>query len=167
MSDSQGDYRRAYVGLGSNLDSPLQQVLMGLEALAQLPQCRLVSASSLYRSAPVGPADQPDYVNAVALLETTLHPLDLLERLQRIEDAHGRVRQERWGPRTLDLDLLLVDNQVIDHPRLQVPHPEIPNRPFVLEPLYELWPEGQLPDGRLLSHLLKACQEPPPERLEL
>lgn len=158
---------RVFIGIGSNLDSPLQQVLMALETLAQLPHCRLVSSSSLYRSAPVGPQDQPDFINAVALLETTLTPQALLERLHFIEDAHGRVRKGRWGARTLDLDILLVDNEVIDQPGLRVPHPELVNRSFVLEPLYELWPEGQLPDGRLLSHLRKACPGPELERLEL
>lgn len=158
---------RVYIGLGSNLDSPLQQVLSGLEALAQLAQCRLIDVSSLYRSAPVGPSDQPDYINAVALLETTLTPLELLGRLQRIEDGHGRLRDKRWGPRTLDLDILLIEDQQIDHPRLQVPHPELSNRSFVLEPLHELWPEGQLPDGRLISHLVKACPDQALERLEL
>lgn len=160
-------YSRAYIGIGSNLDSPLQQVIMALESLAQLPHCRLVSASSLYRSDPVGPAGQPDYINAVALLETTLAPRDLLERLHFIEDAHGRVRKLRWGARTLDLDILLVDDQVIDQPGLKVPHPQMANRSFVLEPLLELWPEGQLPDGRLLSHLCKACPGPALERIEL
>lgn len=158
---------RVFVGIGSNLDSPLQQVLSGLEALSQLPQGRLVAASSLYRSVAVGPGDQPDYINAVALLETHLPPLRLLEALQMIENGHGRVRHERWGPRTLDLDILLVDAQVIDLPTLQVPHPEIGNRKFVLEPLLELWPEGQLPDGRLVAHALKACDGPDVERLTL
>ncbi|QCF24915.1 2-amino-4-hydroxy-6-hydroxymethyldihydropteridine diphosphokinase [Hydrocarboniclastica marina] len=163
MSESS----RVFVGVGSNLDSPLQQVLSGLEALSQLPQCRLLAASSLYRSVALGPANQPDYINAVALMETRLKPAELLEALQMIENGHGRVRQERWGPRTLDLDILLVDAQIIDLPVLQVPHPEIANRSFVLEPLYELWPEGQLPDGRLVSHLLKACEGPALERLAL
>lgn len=162
------NYSRIFIALGSNLESPLQQVLMGLEALAQLPESRLISASSLYRSTPAGgPPGQPDYINAVAQIETGLPPLELLDRLQQIEDAHGRVRQERWGARTLDLDLLLIDDQEIDHPRLRIPHPEMASRPFVLEPLYELWPEGQLPDGRLLSHLCKACPQPAPERLAL
>lgn len=158
---------RVFVGLGSNLNSPLQQVLLALEALAQLPQCRLIDASSLYRSAPVGPAGQPDYINAVALIETELSPRELLARLQAIEEAHGRVRKERWGARTLDLDILLIDNLTIDQPGLRVPHRELPNRSFVLEPLQELWPEGQLPDGRPFSHLLKACEGPPLERLTL
>lgn len=160
------NYSRAFIGIGSNLDSPLQQVLMALESLAQLPHCRFITSSSLYRSAPVGPQDQPDFINAVALLETTLTPAELMERLHFIEDAHGRVRKGRWGARTLDLDLLLFDNRVIDQPGLRVPHPELPNRSFVLEPLYEIWPDGQLPDGRLLSHLCKACPGPAVEKLE-
>lgn len=158
---------RVFVGLGSNLNSPLQQVILALEALAQLPQCRLLNASSLYRSAPVGPAGQPDYINAVALLETTLSPQQLLERLQLIENAQGRVRKERWGARTLDLDILLWGNLVIDQPGLHIPHRELANRSFVLEPLHELWPDGQLPDGRSFNHLLKACGDTPLERLTL
>jgi 2-amino-4-hydroxy-6-hydroxymethyldihydropteridine diphosphokinase len=116
----------------------------------------LLACSSLYRTKPVGPRDQPDFVNAVARLCTHLDPLSLLARLQGIERAHGRVRDgTRWGPRTLDLDLLLYGREQIDEPGLRVPHPEIANRAFVLVPLAELGPEPPtIPGGRSLADLL-------------
>ncbi len=147
----------AYIGLGSNLADPPQQLRQALAALNQLPTSRLLCHSSLYRSAPMGPADQPDYVNAVAALETALAPLQLLDELQAIEARQGRVRAERWGPRTLDLDLLLYSDTLIDHPRLQVPHPGIPAREFVLYPLAEIAPELQLPGLGALTELLAHC----------
>lgn len=113
----------AYVGLGSNLDTPRQQVEQALAALDRLPLTRRVSASRLYISAPVGPQDQPDFVNAVAHLATRLSPLALLDQLQALEQRHRRVRQRRWGPRTLDLDLLLYGGRCIETPRLRVPIP--------------------------------------------
>lgn len=124
----------AYIGLGSNLESPIVQVREALNELAMLPLSRLVAASSLYASRPVGPQDQPDFINAVAALETQLSPLALLDQLQALEQQHRRRRQRRWGPRTLDLDLLLYANDTIDTPRLRVPHPQITARAFVLLP---------------------------------
>lgn len=111
----------AYIGLGSNLESPIEQVREALNELAMLPLSRLVVASSLYASRPVGPQDQPDFINAVAALETHLSPLALLDQLQALEQQHRRRRQRHWGPRTLDLDLLLYANDAIDTPRLRVP----------------------------------------------
>lgn len=156
---------RVYIGLGSNLAEPLQQLRGALAALGQLPQTELVQCSSFYSSEPLGPADQPRYVNAVAALDTTLAPLQLLDALQAIELNQGRERKaERWGPRTLDLDILVFGHHLLDEPRLQVPHYHMHARPFVLYPLAELAPELHLADGRRLSDLLLAC---PFEGLEI
>ena len=130
----------AYIGLGSNLESPIEQVREALTELARLPLSRLVAASSLYASRPVGPQDQPDFINAVAALETRLSPLALLDQLQALEQQHRRRRQRHWGPRTLDLDLLLYANDHINSPRLRVPHPQMTARAFVLLPLAEIAP---------------------------
>lgn len=135
----------AYVGLGSNLDEPVRQVKAGLKAMAGLPQTALEATSSLYRNPPMGPQDQPDYVNAVALLRTTLQPLQLLEALLDIEDRRGRRRGRRWGERRLDLDLLLWGNRVMADPRLTLPHPGLHARAFVLYPLAELAPDLEVP----------------------
>lgn len=147
----------AYVGLGSNLENPIQQVSDALIELNEIPQTRLLKQSQLYRSDPVGPPGQPDYINAVALLETALEPLDLLDALQSIENAHQRRRIQHWGPRTLDLDLLLYADQQIDLKRLQVPHPHMTEREFVLYPLAEIAPEIELPNGIPLQQLLTKC----------
>lgn len=146
-------YQRAYIGLGSNMDQPRQQVERALEELAHLPRSRLTAASLLYQSKAVGPP-QPDYINAVAALDTALEPLMLLDQLQNLERLHQRVRTEHWGPRTLDLDLLLYGNRTIDQARLQVPHPELHRRAFVLYPLAELDPELVLPSGTPIAALL-------------
>ncbi len=156
-----------YIGLGSNLDAPQQQVVRALEELATVPETRLLAHSSLYRSAPMGPADQPDYINAVALLETTLEAHSLLDKLQALEQLHQRVRLERWGPRTLDLDLLLYGDEQIQSPRLSVPHPGMAERNFVLWPLNEISPELHLPDGRSLAALLTECPIGTLERISL
>lgn len=148
---------RAYIGLGSNLGRPAQQIRRASAELGALPETRLERASSLYVSAPLGPPGQPDYVNAVAALCTGLPPLRLLDELQAIECRHGRVRGERWGSRTLDLDLLLYGERVIDSPRLTVPHPHLAERRFVLQPLHEVAPGLRLPDGRPVADLLAQC----------
>ncbi|SDG30717.1 2-amino-4-hydroxy-6-hydroxymethyldihydropteridinediphosphokinase [Onishia taeanensis] len=135
----------AYIGLGSNLDGPRDHVERALDELDGLKLTRLLAASSCYASRPVGPQDQPDFVNAVAHLETRLSPLALLDQLQALEQRHARVRRRHWGPRTLDLDLLLYDDQCLDHPRLRLPHPEIAGRAFVVVPLHELAPTLELP----------------------
>lgn len=126
-----------YIGLGSNLGDS-QQILN--DAVSQLEQLGQVQVSRFYRTPPMGPQDQPDYLNAVAELQTTLEPLALLDELQRIENESGRVRLRHWGERTLDLDLLLYGTQNIDHPRLTVPHVGILERDFVLVPLLDLNP---------------------------
>lgn len=150
-----------HIGLGSNLGEPVEQLRQAMQAMDNLPGTRLRKASSLYSSAPLGPADQPRYTNAVALLETSLEPLQLLDLLQDIERQHGRQRTgERWGPRTLDLDILLFGNRAIQHERLQVPHYHMHMRPFVLYPLAEVSSADlELPDGRLLVDLLMRCPQ--------
>lgn len=136
----------AFIGLGSNLDEPREQVRRGIAALGALAHSRLLRQSSLYASPPMGPQDQPDFINAVVELETRLPPERLLERLQLIEFAQGRTRGRKWGPRTLDLDLLLYGAEKISTPSLSVPHPGLPERPFVLYPLAELAPALHVPD---------------------
>jgi len=131
----------AYVALGANLGNPRATVLAAFAALANLPESRVARCSSLYRTAPVGILSQPDFVNAVALLETTLAPEALLDALLDIEARFGRVRRERNGPRTLDLDLLLYDDIELDLPRLTLPHPRLHLRAFVLLPLAEVAPD--------------------------
>lgn len=158
---------RCYVGLGSNLADPRGQIMHALTALDALDSTRLLAVSSLYRSRPLGPSDQPDYLNAVALLETGLEPEALLDRLQRIELEQGRVRkQERWGPRSLDLDILLFGNLLLRSPRLTVPHYDMHRRAFVLYPLAEVSPDLTMPDGTRLSALLDDCPYEGLERLD-
>ena len=135
----------AFVGLGSNLRQPVQRLRRAFSDLDSLSATRLVRRSPLYGSAPLGPPGQPDYVNAVAMLQTSLGAHALLDALQAIERRHGRERGERWGPRTLDLDLLLYGNEQLDTPRLQVPHPQMHRRAFVLVPLRDLVPDLELP----------------------
>lgn len=157
---------RVYIGLGSNLAEPRQQLRAALAALAALPDSQLAAVSSLYASDPLGPPDQPRYVNAVAALDTALTPLQLLDALQAIELEQGRVRKEqRWGPRTLDLDILLFGQRILDEPRLSVPHYHMHARAFVLYPLAEIAADLQLPDGRPLQSLLAACPYVGLERL--
>ena len=153
--------RVAYVGLGSNLADPQHQVRQALAALDRLPATRVLAASALYVTAPVGPQDQPDYVNAAARLETRLSPLDLLAALLAIEAAQGRHRDgTRWGPRILDLDLLLHGDVAIDLPGLRLPHPEIGRRAFVLIPLADVAPMGlPIPGQGTLGQLLRACPD--------
>jgi 2-amino-4-hydroxy-6-hydroxymethyldihydropteridine diphosphokinase len=148
---------RAFIGLGSNLDAPAEQLRSALQALDKIDGIGLVAASALYTSDSLLPG-QPRYTNAVAALDTTLAPLALLDALQVIENDQGRVRKERWGPRTLDLDILLYGDQVIDVPRLKVPHYHMHARPFVLYPLAELVASDFcLADGRTLAQLLEGC----------
>ncbi|SIQ22479.1 2-amino-4-hydroxy-6-hydroxymethyldihydropteridine diphosphokinase [Aquipseudomonas alcaligenes] len=158
---------RVYIGLGSNLAEPLRQLQAALAAIAELPHSQLATTSSFYASDPLGPPDQPRYFNAVAALDTELAPLELLDALQRIEQEQGRVRKtERWGPRTLDLDILLFGNRLLSEARLTVPHYHMHARAFVLYPLAEIAPTGlQLPDGRRLEQLLAACPYVGLERL--
>ncbi len=145
-----------YIGLGSNLAEPIEQLSTAVEALTKLPKVKELSLSSYYKSLPMGPQDQPDYVNAVARIHCVLEPLALLDQLQKIEQEQGRVRKkEQWGPRTLDLDILLFSNKKIHLPRLIIPHYGMKEREFVLYPLHELEPNLILPDGTLLAELIK------------
>ncbi len=136
----------AFVGLGSNLDGPERRVAQALQSLARLPQARLVRHSRLYRTAPWGRSEQPDFINAVAEVATTLAPRTLLDTLLALERAQGRQRDgSRWGPRTLDLDLLAFDAVHLDEPGLTLPHPHLAERAFVLLPLAEIAPDWVIP----------------------
>lgn len=148
---------KAYIGLGSNMADPVAQVREALDELAHLPLSRLLAVSSLYRSAPVGRLDQPDFINAVALIETALTPQDLLKSLLEIEHYHGRVREYRDGPRTLDLDILLYDDLQCGDAHLTLPHPRMHQRAFVLQPLWEIAPDCRLAGHGTLAELLKEC----------
>lgn len=146
---------RVYLALGSNLADPLHQVQSALNALAAIPDTLLVATSSLYRTPPYGPPDQPDFLNAAVALDTRLDAESLLNHTQRIELEQGRVRKEhRWGPRTLDLDIMLFGEQILNTPRLTVPHYDMHNRAFMLLPLLEIAPELCLPDGTRLADIL-------------
>ncbi|MBB1351749.1 MULTISPECIES: 2-amino-4-hydroxy-6-hydroxymethyldihydropteridine diphosphokinase [unclassified Pseudoalteromonas] len=141
-----------YLGLGANLNSPTEQLDNAIIALKKLPNCEFLNVSHYYASKPMGPQDQPDYINAVACIKTTLAPEQLLDLTQSIELEHGRVRKaERWGPRTLDIDTLLFDDQIINTARLTVPHYGLSDREFVVYPLLELAPELILPSGIALK----------------
>ncbi|MBC8785752.1 2-amino-4-hydroxy-6-hydroxymethyldihydropteridine diphosphokinase [Pseudomonas sp. TH04] len=148
---------RIYIGMGSNLAAPDQQLRSAVEALALLPGTSVAGVSAFYQSDSLLPG-QPRYTNAVAALDSRLAPLEMLDALQAIENDQGRERLERWGPRTLDLDILLFGDRLIDEPRLKVPHYQMHLRAFVLYPLAELAPTHlQLPNGQTLSELLAAC----------
>ena len=157
---------RAYIGLGSNLQDPVEQLGRALVELDELPQTRLQARSSLYRSAPVGKLDQPDFVNAVAVVQTGLSAFALLQAMLSIEAAHGRVRSETDGPRTLDLDLLLFGDAVIRAPGLEVPHPRMHERAFVLRPLAEIDPLARIPGRGPVSDLLTHVRDQRVTRLD-
>lgn len=153
---------RVYIALGSNLANPLHQVQSALNALAELPQTKLIATSSLYRTPPLGPQDQPDYLNAVVALDTDLSAENLLDHTQKIELEHGRVRKdERWGPRTLDLDILLFGDEIINTERLTVPHYDMKNRQFMLYPLAEIAPELRFPSGESLHSVIAQLSAEP------
>ncbi|ENA0611116.1 2-amino-4-hydroxy-6-hydroxymethyldihydropteridine diphosphokinase [Enterobacter bugandensis] len=155
----------AYIAIGSNLASPLEQVNAAVQALGEIPQTRVVAVSSFYRTPPLGPQDQPDYLNAAVMLETGLDADTLLDNTQRIELQQGRVRKaERWGPRTLDLDIMLFGNEVISTERLTVPHYDMKNRGFMLWPLFEIAPDLAFPDGRSLKAVLASLHAEKPSR---
>ncbi|MGF6270787.1 2-amino-4-hydroxy-6-hydroxymethyldihydropteridine diphosphokinase [Lelliottia sp. F153] len=146
----------AYIAIGSNLASPLEQVNAAVQALSEIPQSRLVQVSAFYRTPPLGPQDQPDYLNAAVVLETSLDAETLLDNTQRIELQQGRQRKaERWGPRTLDLDIMLFGDEVINTDRLTVPHYDMKNRGFMLWPLWEVAPELTFPNGESLQAILQ------------
>jgi 2-amino-4-hydroxy-6-hydroxymethyldihydropteridine diphosphokinase len=148
----------AYIGLGSNLDNPIANIASARAAIARLDAVEEVAFSPLYQTQPVGPQDQPDYVNAVMRVRTLLAPQALLSALQQIENDHGRKRSLRWGARTLDLDILLFGQCLIDSPDLQVPHPEMAHRAFVLYPLSDVANDTlAIPGVGVLVALLSAC----------
>lgn len=143
-----------YIGLGSNLSEPEQQVRQAVKAIGAIPQVKTQAVSALYFSRPMGPKDQPNYINAVLKITTELQPLSLLDALQAIENASGRVRKDnRWGPRILDLDILLIDEMTIENERLTVPHYGLELREFVLIPLHEIAPTLILPNGKSIESL--------------
>lgn len=148
-------FNTAYIGLGANLNDPQKQLITAIESIGRLPQTQLISQSSFYLSKPMGPQDQGDYINAVIKIHSNFSPIALLDQLQQIELAQGRIRKdERWGPRTLDLDILLFNNEQIDSPRLTVPHYGMKERNFVLLPLSEIAPDLILPDTSKLTELV-------------
>ena len=145
----------SYIGLGSNLDGPVEQVKTAVNEISLADGIRVMAVSGLYRTAPVGPQDQDYFINAVMKIETSLSPEDLLKRLQEIEHLHHRIRTVHWGPRTLDLDILLYGNDTVDLPHLSIPHPEMKRRGFVLVPLLDIAPDLVLPDGSSVSDLVR------------
>jgi 2-amino-4-hydroxy-6-hydroxymethyldihydropteridine diphosphokinase len=155
----------AFVGLGANLGEPESQVRSALTALGKLPSSRLVAASSLYRSAPVGVAAQPDFVNAVAQIDTSLSARALLDELLALEARFGRRRERPGAARTLDLDLLLYGGSIIVEPDLIVPHPRMHERAFVLAPLAEIAPDAAVPGKGKVAALLAGCKNQKAERI--
>ncbi len=151
------DWRRAALGLGSNLGDRLACLQGAVAALRETPRTRVVAWSSVYESPPMGPVAQGPYLNAAVLIETALTARKLLDLALDIERRFGRVREIRWGPRTLDLDLLWIEDETIDEPGLVVPHPGLGERAFVLLPLAEVYPALRLPDGRSLDRALEEC----------
>jgi 2-amino-4-hydroxy-6-hydroxymethyldihydropteridine diphosphokinase len=156
---------RAFVALGANLNDPVAQVRAGAAALDRLPDTRRISCSSLYRTAPIGRTDQPEFINAVCEIETALPARDLMQALLVIEREHGRVRDVAGGPRTLDLDLLLYGDRVVDEPGLTVPHPRLHERAFVLYPLQEIAPGLAIPGRGRVDDLAAGCAGQGIERL--
>ena len=148
---------QAFIGLGSNLDKPAEQITQALDAMAKLAHCTQLECAHWYSSKAIGPGDQPDYINTVASLNTTLTPRELLGALQGIENQQGRQRDIRWGARTLDLDLLLYNDIQLHSEELTLPHPALKQRNFVLVPLYDLAPALVLPDGSPLADLVQQC----------
>ncbi len=145
---------RSFIALGSNLDDPLQQVIRAVESIRQLPKTTVTTVSRWYRSKAIGPGKQPDYINGVIEISTELNSSRLLITLQAIETAHKRVRAVRWGPRTLDLDILLYGDATVEKPELTIPHPRMLDRNFVLYPLFDVAPALILPTGKSLKSFI-------------
>ena len=156
----------AFIGLGSNLDDPLAQIAEALRDLDKLPQTRVVACSALYRSAPVGYLQQPDFINAVAQLETVLQPRALLDALLGLELVRGRTRAFRNAPRTLDLDVLLYDDLIHHEHGLTLPHPQMHLRAFVLQPLLEIAPHCMIPGIGAAAEALRGCGEQQLEKID-
>lgn len=156
MASMTNNLVNAYIALGSNLEQPLHQVEQAITELDAIANCKLISHSPWYQSKAIGPGDQPDYINGVALVQTRLDGPSLLQALQDVEQKHNRVRHTHWAPRTLDLDILLMDNQIIQTDTLTVPHPRIKERNFVLIPLADINPDLLLPCGESIKSLAAA-----------
>jgi 2-amino-4-hydroxy-6-hydroxymethyldihydropteridine diphosphokinase len=159
-------HTRAYIGLGGNIDDPATRIRRAFVALDAHPQITLVKASSLYRTAPVGYLDQPDFINAVAAVDTSLAPLELLDALLQLELDEGRARSFKNAPRTLDLDVLLHGDTVMDDPRLTLPHPRMGQRAFVLVPLEEIAPDLVIPGLGPVTQLTAQCAHQAIQKLE-
>ena len=144
----------AYIGLGSNMKSPKQQIKSAIKSIEEIVAIQVLSVSSLYKSKPIGPQNQDDYINAVAKIDTDLMPHELLECMQGIENEQGRIRKERWGPRTLDLDILMFGDEIIKDDKLTIPHSDIENRSFVLAPLAEIDFNCLIPGKGMVRDLL-------------
>ena len=167
MNNSTPDRVTAYIGLGSNLANPAEQIKSARSAISQITGVQELAFSGLYHSAPMGPQDQPDYVNAVMCVATDLPPIALLRCLQRIENEQGRDRKgQRWGARTLDLDVLIYGDRIIDMSDLIVPHPGLAVRAFVLYPLFEIAPELLVPGKGPIVDLLAQCPVDDLKRLD-
>jgi 2-amino-4-hydroxy-6-hydroxymethyldihydropteridine diphosphokinase len=145
------------LGLGSNLGDREQQLQQALKRLTELADVRVAAVSNIYETKPVGDTDQPDFLNMAAMVETTLTPIELLKRCLSVETDMGRVRTRRWGPRIIDVDLLVYNDITLETPELRLPHPEIVNRSFVLIPLNDIAPELHLSNGRSVGELAGAC----------
>ncbi|MDD4966826.1 2-amino-4-hydroxy-6-hydroxymethyldihydropteridine diphosphokinase [Halothiobacillus sp.] len=159
--DHESDNVHAFIALGSNLDQPVKQLAQAVSALDGLPGTQVLRTSHMYANPPMGPQDQPDYVNAVALIATCLTPGALLEALKGLEQSAGRLSTRVWGARVLDLDILTYGDRVLNTPVLTIPHPGIAERRFVLAPWHEIAPDARLPDGRLIAELLLSAPEHP------
>ena len=155
-----------FIGLGSNLADPIAQIESAITTLGELDEIKVIAKSSLYSSPPMGPQDQPDYINAVVEIDTTLFAHDLLDKLQQIEQQQGRVRQRHWGERTIDLDLLVYGSNILDDERLKVPHPGMAERSFVLYPLAEIAQDLRVPSMGNIEELLKDCPRDGLQRME-
>ena len=160
------EHHKVFISLGSNLQNPRTQLAHACDSLKKLPDSRFKQISPVYRSKAVGPGEQADYLNAVAEINSTLKPLELLKELQNIENTQGRIRRVRWGARTLDLDILLFAGTTIDLPSLQVPHPRMQERNFVIYPLFDIAPKLVLPNGVAIESLLTKVGTHGLQRLE-
>ena len=150
------DKLNIYIGLGSNLDEPRHHINDAIEEIKTIDNCDFIKCSSLYKTPPMGPQDQPDYINAVVKIQSGLSAIEVLDKIQELEQKHGRVRELKWGPRSLDLDILLYGDQEIDTIRLKIPHTGLYVRAFVLYPLLEIEPNLSLPNGVFLSEQVES-----------
>ena len=148
-----------FLGLGSNIGDRIANIKRAIQLLDRQPEIKVVRSSSLYETKPVGYLDQPDFINAVAEIRTSLSPEELLQRTKQVEKDLERRRRRRWGPRTIDVDILLFNDLRLDKPHLHLPHPEITSRAFVLVPLAEIAPDQRHPNGRLIKELLAELED--------